>query len=171
LNSTKKNFKGAAEVIERRQNERHTFSATAEVVEMSSGIRLSTRAADLSQKGCYLDSLNPFAVGAKVRLYIQSDKAELTCAAMVRDSQPGMGMGIAFMDLDDAQKALIEGWLERLVSPTPVDLSPSLSLETAKATLPSDQAGDLAERLVELLHKKGLLSSGEVAALLRARIL
>jgi len=171
LDSTKKHFKAATEVKERRQNERHTFSATAEVLELISGIRLSTRAADLSQMGCYLDSLNPFAVGSKVRLCIQSDKSELTCAAVVRDSQPGMGMGVAFTDLDDAQHALIKTWIERLGSPSPADFSTSLISETAKAAPPDDQTDDLAERLVDLLHKKGLLSSGEVAALLRARIL
>lgn len=171
MDSTDKSFKGAAIVGDRRRNQRYTFSATAEVVEMVSGARLSTRAADLSQEGCYLDSLNPFAIGSKVRVRIHWGGAELTCTAAVRDSQAGMGMGIAFTNLNDAQKALIESWIGRLDSPALADLSPSPLSENAKPAPPPDQRDALALRLIDLLQKKGLLSSDDVASLLRGRIL
>jgi hypothetical protein len=38
-------------MAERRQHERHAFSATTEVVDLASGARLSTRAADLNKGG------------------------------------------------------------------------------------------------------------------------
>jgi hypothetical protein len=171
LDNTDENFKGAATPGDRRQANRYSFSAMAEVVEMVSGARLSTRAADLSQKGCYLDTLNPFATGSNVRVRISWDGAELTCAAVVRDSQPGMGMGVAFTDLDEARKALIESWIAKLVSPSPADLWPSACPENAKPAPPPDQRDDLAVRLIDLLHKKGLLNSSDVASLLRERVL
>jgi hypothetical protein len=167
LDSTDKSFKGKAATDDRRQAERHIFSATAEVVEMLSGARLQVRAADLSHKGCYLDSLNPFAIGSKVRVRIRWDDTELTCTGVVRDSQPGMGMGIAFTDMDVARKALIESWIERLASSQPADFSSSPVADTPKL----DQSDDLAVRLIDLLRKKGMLSSNDVASLLRNRIL
>lgn len=157
-------------MADRRQHKRHTFSATAEVVEMVSGARLSTRAADLSQGGCYLTSLNPFAIGSNVRVRIRWNGAELTCTGVVRDSKPGMGMGVAFMNLDNARKALIESWIERLGS-SALDLSPSPLSENEKPSPRPDQRDDLAVRLIDLLQKKGLLNSNEVASLLRDRIL
>jgi hypothetical protein len=169
LSSTNKDFKGTA-TMDRRQNKRYTFSATAEVVETVSGARLSTRAADLSQEGCYLDSLNPFPIGSNVRVRISWGGAELTCTAVVRDSQPGMGMGIAFTNLNDARKALIESWIKRLCSPTSEDSSPS-RLSENKPTKRDHQGDRLMERLLELLQKKGLLSANDVAALLSDRIL
>lgn len=140
-------------------------------MDMISGARLSTRAADLNQGGCYLDLLSPLPIGSNVRVRILSDGAELTCTGVVRDSQPGMGMGVAFTDLDDARKALIESWIERQGSPALVDLSPFPHSENAKPAPPSDQRDALAVRLIDLLHKKGLLSSNDVASLLRDRIL
>jgi hypothetical protein len=171
VDSNNKSVKGAASTEDRRQGQRHTFSAAAEVAEVVSGARLSTRAADLSQNGCYLDSLNPFTIGTNVRVRILWGGAELTCAAVVRDSQPGMGMGVAFTDLDDARKALIASWIERLSSPALANLSPSPLSENAKSFPPPDQRDVLAVRLIDVLHKKGLLSSNDVASLLRDRIL
>jgi len=149
----------------RRKHQRHTFSATAEVVDLASGARLATRAADLNKGGCYLDMMTPLPIGSNVRVRIQSFGAEFTCAAVVRDSQPGMGMGVAFADLDDAQKPLIESWIERLSSPT---AGPSAS-PAPKAGSPLEQKDALAVKLIDLLHKKGLLSSNDVSFLLRDR--
>lgn len=153
----------------RRKHQRHTFSATAEVVDLASGAHLATRAADLNKGGCYLDMLTPLPIGANVRVRIRSFGAELTCTAVVRDSQPGMGMGVAFADLDDAQKSLIESWIERLSSPTIADLPASPPLEAAKPAQPLEQRDALAVKLINLLHKKGLLSSSDVSSLLRDR--
>ena len=156
---------------DRRQHKRHAFSATAEVVDIVSGARLSTRAADLNQGGCYLDLMNALPIGSNVRIRIRSGGAELTCTAVVRDSRPGMGMGVAFTDLDDARKAIIDSWIERLGSTALADLSPSPLSENAIPAPPPEQRDALAVKLIDLLHKKGLLSSNEVASLLRDRIL
>jgi hypothetical protein len=171
LDSTNKSFKGVATLGERRKNKRYNFSATAEVVETVSGTRLSMRASDLSQKGCFLDSLSSFAIGSNVRVRICWNGTELTCTAVVRDSQPGMGMGVAFTNLDNAQKALIDSWIERLTSPTLADLSPSPLSGDAKPAPAPDQEDALAVQLIDLLHKKGVLSSNDVASLLRDRLL
>jgi hypothetical protein len=171
LDPADESFKGGVNMVERRQHERHAFSATAEVVDMATGARLSTRAADLNKGGCYLDMLSPLPIGSKVRIRISSDGADLNCTAVVRDSQPGMGMGVAFADLNDAQKSLIDSWIERLGSPGLASHSPSPLSENAKSVPPPDQRETLAVKLIDLLHKKGLLSSNDVAALLRDRIL
>jgi hypothetical protein len=156
---------------DRRQHKRHAFSAAAEVVDLVSGARLSTRAADLNQMGCYLDSINPLPTGSNVRVRIRWDGAELICTAVVRDSQPGMGMGVAFADLDDAKKAIIQNWIERLGSPAKADFPAYAPPESAKPASPANKNDDLAVRLIDLLHEKGLLTSNDVAALIRDRIL
>jgi hypothetical protein len=154
---------------DRRKHQRHVFSATAEVVDLASGTRLTTRAADLNKGGCYLDMLTPLPIGSNVRVHIRAFGGEFMCAAVVRDSQHGMGMGVAFADLDDAQKSLIESWIEKLSSPATAGVSASPAPETAKPALPVGQRDALAVKLIDLLHKKGLLSSGDVSSLLRDR--
>jgi len=150
---------------DRREWARHSFSATAEVEDLRSGARLTARAADLSRKGCYLDSLNPFVVGTSLRLRVVWQGSELNCAATVRDSKPGMGMGVAFTDLDATQIGLVENWIQKLTSPPTAQAS---VLATSRDTsLPHDEERIL--RLVQLLEKKGILSADEVAALLERR--
>lgn len=158
---------GEVNASERRRKKRHVFSATTEVTDLSSGAKASTRAADLSLQGCFLDSMNPFEVGSKIRLRIQWGGAELTCTAVVRDSQPGMGMGVAFTEMDEARNALLERWIQKLNQPgVAADLTPSFSEKSKKDAKPETKE-TLALRLVNLLQKKGLLSTGEVSALLR----
>jgi hypothetical protein len=79
-----------------------------------------------------------------------------------------MGMGVAFADLDDAQKSLIESWIEKLSSPV-AGSSASPTPGTAKPAQPLEQKDALAVKLIDLLHKKGLLSSRDVSSLLRDR--
>jgi len=65
MEHSSKRFKDVGTSGDRRRATRYSFSATAEVLEIASGTRVSARAADLSMNGCYLDTLNPFAVGSK----------------------------------------------------------------------------------------------------------
>jgi hypothetical protein len=162
---------GAATSGDRRQATRYSFSATAEVLEIASGTRVSARAADLSKNGCYLDTLNPFSVGSKVQLCIRWNRVELACSAVVRDSKTGMGMGVAFTDLDDTQKALLESWIEKIASPAPGDSSSSPHSENIEFPPPSEERDALAVRLIEVLHKKGLLDSSDIASLLHKGVL
>ena len=170
MDSTKEDLKRGTTVAERRRMKRHAFSATTEVADMATGARLTTRAADLSVQGCYLDSLNPFTVGSKIQVRISWSGAELKCAAVVRDSKPGMGMGVAFTDLDDTRRSLIEKWIEKLDPRAQADLPISSLSEKVKSKPTQDARESLTLRLIDLLHKKGLLNANEVANLFRDQI-
>jgi hypothetical protein len=78
---------------ERREAPRHPFIASAEETDLASGARLSARVAELSLKGCYLDTLNPFPKGTRIRLVIFHAAATFTALATVIYPQPNMGMG------------------------------------------------------------------------------
>ena len=169
MDSSKENLNSETSTIDRRQKKRHAFSATTEVKELATGARSSTRAADLSQKGCYLDSLNPLPIGAKIQVRMIWGGEEVICAGIVRDSHPGMGMGVAFTDMDEGRKALIEKWIKKLDSSEPEKLSPSPRAQASDAAPPNAKDA-LALRLIELLQKKGLLTSNDVASLLRDEI-
>jgi hypothetical protein len=160
-------FMGDEKKAERRLKKRHAFSAATEITELTTGARFSTRAADLSLQGCYLDSQNPLDIGTKIRVRIMWDGFELTCSAVVRDSQPGLGMGVAFTNMDGARLAVLQGWIEKLDPAETADqAAPSIS-ESSKEVAKPEVKDKLALRLIELLYKKGLLDAGEVSALLK----
>ncbi len=81
---------------ERREAPRHPFIASAEEIDLASGARLSARVSELSLKGCYLDTLNPFPKGTQIRLVIFHGGATFTSRASVVYPQPNMGMGVVF---------------------------------------------------------------------------
>jgi len=78
----------------------------------------------------------------------------------------GMGMGVAFADLDDPQKALLESWINKVASPAPGESSSSPHSDNIENPQPTQERDALAVRLIELLHKKGLLDSSDLASLL-----
>jgi hypothetical protein len=160
-------FMAESKIAERRLKKRHPFSATSEVTELTTGARLSTRAADLSLQGCYLDSLNPFAVGTRIRVCISWDGTELTCAAIVRDSQPGLGMGVSFANLDEAHVAILQGWINKLDPGEAAAAGTMRAPEERKPAPTAEMKEKLALKLIDLLQKKGMLNASEVSDLLR----
>jgi hypothetical protein len=78
---------------DRRNTDRHSFTASAEVVELSSGAKFSARTTDLGPGGCFVDTMVPFPVGANVRVNVRKGKTQFDTPGMVVYSQAGLGWG------------------------------------------------------------------------------
>jgi len=155
-----------AKELERRCDDRHMFTASAEVVELSSGARFSTRTTDLGPGGCFIDTTNPFPVGAKVRVTIRKGKNEFHTPGNVVYSQLGLGMGIAFAELDRLQRQALDAWIAELSGETQ---STSEAHRPDKWTVASGEApSDRATltRLVRLMITKGILTESEGSSIL-----
>jgi PilZ domain-containing protein len=98
---------------ERRRSPRYPFFAAAELVEDASQVRLTTHLSELSMNGCYLDIMNPFPAGSSVRITISDGPASIQCQAKVVYSQPNMGMGLAFANVDEKCVKVLEAWMEK----------------------------------------------------------
>ena len=97
--------------VERRSAPRHAMVLAAEVIELPRGAKLNARTADISLTGCYIDTLNPVPQGSEVRLRItHGSEAFVTLGRVVYVSY-GLGMGIAFLSVEDEQRARLERWL------------------------------------------------------------
>ena len=165
-------------VAERRMARRYILSASAEVSDVTSGARLAARVGDISITGCYLDSINPLPEGTRLRLHIRRDDVEFSGEGTVRYAKFGMGMGLAFLHLDDGQTGVLQGWIERLDPSAALDapLADSRPYVESRAASPpwisgSNSNDALVLRLIERLQEKDLLSHDDVVALLRANIL
>jgi len=155
---------------ERRGTERHTFTAGAEVFELSSGAKFSTRTTDLGPGGCFVDTTNPFPVGSKLRLKLNKGKSTFETSGTVVYSQYGLGMGVAFDELNDAQHTALAEWLSG-VTGEPV-MPPDLARVPKRASDFQHHAESPAlVRLVRLLIGKGLLTEAEGASVLHNPVL
>jgi len=152
---------------ERRNADRHIFTASAEVVELGSGARFSTRTTDLGPGGCFVDTMLPFPVGAKVRVTVRKGQSNLETGGVVVYSQTGLGMGIAFDSMEPHQREALDTWLTELTGTRHSSLAPSaLSPSKDPASLQSPQALATATRLVRLLITKGILTEAEGSSVL-----
>src|SRR5450432_1520268 len=112
LNATKKSeLRSGAVARERRVHPRYSFSATMEAVHLQADTRLAGRISDLSHGGCYVDTINPFPVGADVKLRIANGNESLVAQARVAYAADGMGMGLEFTHMDQERAKTLERWL------------------------------------------------------------
>jgi hypothetical protein len=170
---TRDNVKGtikAAALSERRGTDRHIFTASAEVIELNSGTRFSTRTTDLSVGGCFVDSLTPFEVGTKVRVSARRDKALFEALGTVVYSQGGLGMGIAFSALGPEQQAILDQWLGDTNESSREPRVAHGSLDKKISSAPGNERAVLA-RLVQLMISKGVISEAEGTSIFNDSVL
>jgi hypothetical protein len=145
---------------ERRCAVRLPFIAPVEMEEMQTGSRIRARTSDLSPQGCYVDTLNPLAVGSAVRLQIHRAGLVLDVLANVTSQHVGSGMGVAFREIAEAQKAVLESWLGELGFAT------RGVLDTPAPNPPRSADGESVVRMVQVLLRKGMLTQGEAREIL-----
>jgi PilZ domain len=98
-----------------RAVKRCPFVASAEVLEVGTGTKLSARTSEIGVGGCYVDALNPFAIGTAVIVKIVRDQGAFHARAKVVYSDPSFGMGLAFDGLEPEQRTILENWVAEIV--------------------------------------------------------
>jgi PilZ domain len=149
---------------ERRCATRHMFTAAAEVIELSSGARFSTRTTDLGPGGCFVDTTVPFPVGSKLRVTLQKAKTTFQTAGTVVYSQVGLGMGIAFEDHDDAQRLALAEWLADITGDR--HIIPEIVRMPVPGGANRGPEWAAMSRLVRLLVGRGVLTEAEGTSVL-----
>lgn len=98
---------------ELRRAPRYSLTAVAEVVDLSTGTRLSARTSDLSLVGCYVDTLNPLSSETPVKISITHKNETFTSAGLVVYSKANLGMGIKFLKVQQDQLGILQEWLSK----------------------------------------------------------
>ncbi|HEV2489595.1 MAG TPA: PilZ domain-containing protein [Candidatus Acidoferrales bacterium] len=158
------------EAAERRGGNRHQITVSAEVVEIKSATRFSTRTTDLGPGGCFVDTLMPLPVGSAVRARLSKDNISFESLGTVTFSQTGLGMGIAFDEMPPEKLAALNAWLVQLTTSRPAtlpDRTPAAaSIEDLRTGPGTRKQSDLTYRLIRLLIKRGVISERDAEALL-----
>ncbi len=159
--------------VERRGHLRFPFTAAVEAIEPKSGTRIYGRSTDLGMGGCYVDSLNPLAVGTVVKVRITKNDECFQAKAMVTFSQVGMGMGLSFIAPEQQQSKLFQRWLAELSGgdseqrvEEDQDAREVSKSDGSNEALPEEQSHVLSELVIALM-RKGLLAESEGREMLR----
>lgn len=102
----------------RRANPRFSFFADAEVT-LRDGTGVRAQLAELSSRGCYIDTLEPIPIRTKLRLRICDgiSTCELHGKVLYMHSGGGFGifgMGVLFEEMGAEQHSAIDTWLRGL---------------------------------------------------------
>jgi len=99
----------------RRRFARHKIHFPVEIgFEDTSRTHLHTNATDIGGRGCYIETLLPLALGTVVNLTFWLDAEKVNASAVVRTSDPGVGMGLEFIDLGDRIQTALQQHLESM---------------------------------------------------------
>jgi hypothetical protein len=150
---------------ERREARRYAFICPAELIDLAGSTRISARTADLSLRGCYIDTLNPLPLGTRVRLQLTKNDQRVEFRAEVTSYHMGSGMGLIFEGLTPAQTDTVVSWLEG-TSPAADAAFRAASSGGLKQNASKPNAR-FAAKLLKLLERKGILTRSEAADLLR----
>ena len=93
---------------------RYTFIAVAEITEAAGQTCVLGKVAEISRKGCYVDTLNPLPVGTPLSIVISRDQANFVTPGKIIYAREGSGVGVGFLDPTDDQLRLLDSWLSEL---------------------------------------------------------
>lgn len=96
---------------ERRRIARYPFVANAEVVEETSGAKITARVSELSLYGCYVDMVTPFPKGTPVIVKIFTETEFFEAHGTVVYSHTHLGVGVTFRDVKPLYKTVLQKWL------------------------------------------------------------
>ena len=92
--------------------------------------RMNTNATDIGGRGCYVETLLPLPLGTQGTITFWMDEEKVQTTAVVRASDPGVGMGIEFTTLDTHIQERLQQFLDEM-DPSLVEKDPAKSATNA----------------------------------------
>ena len=77
---------------------------------------MRTRSADISGRGCYIETMLPLPVGKVLSITLWLDAQRVNTSAVVRSCDGGVGMGIEFTGLDEATQDRLQQQVENMAA-------------------------------------------------------
>jgi hypothetical protein len=100
---------------DKRKATRHRVPFPIEIRDENGvGSQMKTRAADISGRGCYVETLMPLPVGKTLQITFWIETERIRTAAIVRSCDGGVGMGIEFTGLDDETRNRLQSRIETM---------------------------------------------------------
>jgi PilZ domain len=80
------------------------------------GSHMRTKSADISGRGCYVETLLPLPVGKNLNITLWLDAHKVTTPAVIRSCDGGVGMGIEFIGLDEETQERLQRQVEAMAA-------------------------------------------------------
>lgn len=101
----------------RRKFPRHRVPFPIEIRDPDGvGSHMGTKSADISARGCYVETLMPLPVGKVLNITFWLDSQRISTPAVIRSCDGGVGMGIDFTGLDEQTQKRLQEQIETMAA-------------------------------------------------------
>jgi hypothetical protein len=101
---------------DRRVQPRSVCKGSTSIRQLNTRFPLGASVSDISMSGCYVELMTTLPVGTKVELTLRVADITLNCAAEVRTSHPGVGLGMEFESMSATDRGALKKAIARLSS-------------------------------------------------------
>jgi hypothetical protein len=103
----------SARLNSKRRFERLRVPFPIEIRNDRGGAAMQTSTSDISGRGCYIESQAPLPLGTPLTIIFWIESEKIITPALVRTSDPGVGMGIEFIGLSPQNQQRVQQAVER----------------------------------------------------------
>jgi len=161
-------FQGA----EKRRSPRYKCEGSAELCETGCDVRTFASFTDVSRDGCYVEAQATYPVGTLLHLKLQANGFKVETKGSVRVTYPYLGMGIAFVDMSEEERARLKDLLRSISRPRGImgpGIASALSAAGPQEEVPAVSNPEAAIRaLVEFFENRQMLMREDFLRILRA---
>lgn len=156
---------------EKRRSPRYKCEASVELCPEGSESRTWATCTDVSMHGCYVEATATHPVGTNVYIKLQANDFQVQSRGCVRVNYPCLGMGIAFVEMSEANRSRLRELLRAISRPSVIlgtATAPSVPVggTSTSISLPSDPTAAL-RALAEFFESRQLLMRDEFLRILR----
>jgi PilZ domain len=160
-------FKGA----EKRRSPRYQCEGSVDMREEGCDVRTWATFSDISLHGCYVEAQATYPVGTLLHMKLDAGGVRVETKGNVRVSYPYLGMGIAFAEISDENRARLRELLAKVSRPSMImgpGIASTLPSCTPLAAAPT--IGDPAaavQALTEFFESRQMLMRDDFVRILR----
>ena len=98
----------------RRRWKRHKITILIALYDERTSVPIRVTATDISGSGCYVETLSPFPIGTGLGAELWLGPEKVMTRALVRTSDPRVGMGIEFVGLKTQDQRRFQAYLQTM---------------------------------------------------------
>jgi hypothetical protein len=88
------------------------------------GTHMNTKAADISARGCYVETMLPLPAGKALTITFWLGSERISTPAVIRSSDGGVGMGIEFTGLDEKTRERLQQQIDAMAAESETSANP-----------------------------------------------
>jgi hypothetical protein len=151
--------------IEKRRSPRYKCEGSVEIREVGGDVRIWATCTDISMHGCYVEATTAYPVGTVLQMKIEAQNLRIQAQGNVRVAYPNLGMGVAFTQMAEEDRARLKEVLRTIGRPSVIMGMPSAHGSPDPIPDISNHRAAVAA-LIEFFDTRQMLTRGEFVRLL-----